>query len=85
MTDAAIRVFRDAPWPAMEIVDDYRNIDYATDGEPVGMESLGVSKSVTLASLPEQPIPRTQLMPFNLTVVVREQAKGAADEWSVSS
>lgn len=77
--DAAYVWFRDAPWSHMEIVDDYRNIDYAVDGALVGVEFLYVSKGVNLAGLPEQPLLRTQLTPFNLTVVVREQTKGAAD------
>jgi len=46
---------------------------------PWGLEFLYVSKGVNLAGLPEQPILRTQLTPFNLTVLVREQTKGAAD------
>jgi len=78
--DAAYVWLRDAPWSHMEIVDDYRNIDYAIDGAPVGVEFLYVSKGVNLAGLPEQPLLCAQLTPFNLTVVVREQTKGAA-EW----
>lgn len=50
--DAAYITFRDAPWDHMEILDDYRNIDYASDGEPVGVELLYVSKGVNLDGLP---------------------------------
>ena len=50
--DAAYITFRDAPWDHMDILDDYRNIDYAPDGEPVGVELLYVSKGVNLDGLP---------------------------------
>ncbi len=50
--DAAYIYFRDAAWDHMEILDDYRNIDYAADGQPVGVELLYVSKGVNLDGLP---------------------------------
>ncbi len=43
---------RDTPWDHMDILDDYRNIDDAPDGEPVGIELLYVSKGVNLDGLP---------------------------------
>ena len=50
--DAVYITLRDAPWDHMDILDDYRNIDYAPDGEPVGVELLYVSKGVNLEGLP---------------------------------
>lgn len=50
--DAVYITFRDAAWDHMDILDDYRNIDYGSDGEPVGVELLYVSKGVNLDGLP---------------------------------
>ncbi len=50
--DAAYITFRDAPWDHMDILDDYRNIDYTPDGESGGVELLYVSKGVNLDGLP---------------------------------
>ncbi len=50
--DAAFITFQDAPWDHMDILDDYRNVDYASDGEPVGVELLYVSRDVNLDGLP---------------------------------
>lgn len=50
--DAAYIYFRDAAWDHMEILDDYRTIDDAADGQPVGVELLYVSKGVNLDELP---------------------------------
>ncbi len=36
----------------MDILDDYRNIDYTPDGESGGVELLYVSKGVNLDGLP---------------------------------
>ncbi|MDQ6833511.1 MAG: DUF2283 domain-containing protein, partial [Chloroflexota bacterium] len=50
--DAAYITFRVVPWDHMDILDDYRNIDHAPDGEPGGVELLYVSKGVNLDGLP---------------------------------
>ncbi len=50
--DAAYITFRVVPWDHMDILDDYRNIDHASDGKLVGVELLYVSKGVNLDDLP---------------------------------
>ena len=54
--DAAYVYFRDAEWDHMEVLDDYRNVDYGQDGEPVGVELLYVSEGVNLEGLPHRDV-----------------------------
>jgi uncharacterized protein YuzE len=54
--DAAYVYFRDAAWDHMQIIDDYRNVDYGLDGEPNGVELLYVSDGVNLDGLPHRDI-----------------------------
>jgi hypothetical protein len=52
--DAAYVYFRDAAWDHMEIIDDYRNVDYGPDNKPNGVELLYVSEGVNLDRLPHR-------------------------------
>ena len=54
--DAAYIYFRQAPWDHMKILDDCRNVDYGSDGEPNGVELLYVSDGVNLDGLPQRDV-----------------------------
>jgi len=54
--DAAYVYFRKVPWDHMDILDDYRNVDYGPDGEPNGVELLYVSDGVNLDGLPRRDV-----------------------------
>jgi len=44
----------DKPYSYTKPLDDTRNIDYAIDDTPIGIELLGVSEGVDIMDLPEQ-------------------------------
>lgn len=66
--DAVYVYLGDASWALMEIVDDYRNIDFAADGLPLGVEFLYVSKGINLDGLPAQDVLAAQLEALHLKV-----------------
>ena len=45
---------RDLPWAYSKMLDEERNVDYAADHEPIGVEFLNVSHGVNVDDLPEQ-------------------------------
>jgi hypothetical protein len=51
---AAYLYSRGASWDHMDILDDYRNIDYEPDGEPSGLALRYVSDGVNLDGLPRR-------------------------------
>jgi uncharacterized protein YuzE len=53
----AIYVYlRDLPYAYNKVLDERRNIDYAEDRHPIGIELLNVSRGVDVRDLPEQAV-----------------------------
>jgi uncharacterized protein YuzE len=52
--DAVYVYMRDLPYAYSKVVDDERSIDFATDQQPIGVESLHVSAGVNVDDLPER-------------------------------
>ena len=51
--DAIYITLRDLPYAYGEDIDHERRVDYAADGEPIGVELLCVSDGVNVDDLPE--------------------------------
>ncbi len=52
--DAVYIYLRNAPYAYGKDLDSGRRIDYSSDGKPIGIELLCVTKGVNLDDLPEQ-------------------------------
>lgn len=68
--DAIYVSLRDLPYAYGEDLDHRRRIDYGTDGLPIGIELLGVSRGVNVDDLPEQDAVACLLQSHDISVKV---------------
>lgn len=69
--DAIYIRLRDMPYDHGHDLDPERRIDFAADGEPIGVELLCVSQGVDVTDLPPQIISLLQANGIKLTAVRR--------------